>query len=109
MRKKISKIIMGILMSSLLLNTQVFAETPAENTQVLTDAAEAVSPRMTVGKYVEISRNYVSAAEVPKYYYYSYFDHDYNVTLHGHLEIKTVIDCDTYVVAVFYGYVCGTM
>lgn len=109
MKKQMKKIGLGLLVGSMVVSTNVFAEASNMEQKLLETKASEVSPRITVGKYVQITRRYPSVGSIPDLYFYSYYDHDYNVTLKGHLEVMTVSEVSTGYDVIFYGYVCGTI
>lgn len=109
MKKRISKVIASVLIGTMVLSTNVFASQVDNNLTMLGSQNNEATTRMAVGKYVEIIRRYPTASAVPNMYYYSYYDHDYNTTLHGHLTVMTVMPVTTGVDVIFSGYVCGTI
>lgn len=109
MKKKISKVVAGVLVGSMVLSTNVFANQVSINQSLLETQTDEATTRMAVGKYVEIIRRYPTSGAVPNMYYYSYYDHDYNTTLHGHLTVMTITPVSKGVDVIFSGYVCGTI
>lgn len=108
MKKNMKKLLSGVLIGSVLMSSNVWAQDIPD--PVSEEAsADAVSPRITVGKYVEVEKCYALMADVPEYYYYSYYDLDYKTTLKGYLELIDTIPYPTEVVATFGGYCCGSI
>lgn len=68
-----------------------------------------VTPYIAVKKYVTVTIEYAKLIYVPKTYFYSYYDHDYSITLKGYLPLIDTIDCNGYVEARFAGYVSGSI
>lgn len=107
MKKKLQAITAAIIIGSLMVPTNVFASEIGQGNDVASN--EAVSPRISVSKYVEIERYYVSVGYVPKNYAYSYYDHDYKTELHGLLPLVESRPSGSLVLAVFAGYCSGSI
>lgn len=65
--------------------------------------------RLVVRKYVERTYSYVYYSDIPQYRVYSYFDHDYNTTLKGTLELVDVEHYGTYYEALYAGWCSGSI
>lgn len=109
MRKNLKKMLVGVMIGSLLIPTNVWAQSQEAGTVVSGESEGEISPRISVSKYVEIERKYMFLDSVPKYYYYSYYDYDYNTTLKGTLVLKSTRGYDEGVVACYSGYCSGSI
>lgn len=109
MRKNLRKLLVGVMIGSVLIPTNVWAQSQKEGTVVSRESEGEISPRISVSKYVEIERKYMFLDNVPEYYYYSYYDYDYNTTLKGTLVLKNTRDYDEGVVAYYGGYCSGSI
>ena len=107
MRRKVQAIATAVIIGSIMMPTNVFAGEVSQNNYEVSN--EAISPRISVSKYVEIKVHYPLPSYVPENYYYSYYDHDYKTELHGLLPLVDSYDSATFTVAVFAGYCSGSI
>lgn len=109
MKKKLRKLLVGVMIGSMLVPTNVWAQSQGTGGAVSGDTGDGISPRISVSKYVEIERRYMFLKDVPQYYYYSYYDYDYNTTLKGTLVLQGTRDYDEGVVAYYTGHCSGSI
>lgn len=109
MKKNLKKLLVGIMIGSMLLPTNVWAQSQNAGSSVSGDTGEGISPRISVSKYVEIEVEYMLLSSVPQYYYYSYYDYDYNTTLKGTLVLQRTLYNGDGVTAYFAGYCSGSI
>ena len=109
MKKNLKKLLVGVMISSMLVPTNVWAQSQDTGSTVSEDNGEGISPRISVSKYVEVQVEYMLLESVPKYHYYSYYDYDYNTTLKGTLVLQRTLDTGEGVVAYYAGHCSGSI
>lgn len=109
MKKNLRKLLVGVMIGSMLVPTNVWAQSQDTGSAVSGDTGEGISPRISVSKYVEVKVAYMVLEEVPQYYYYSYYDYDYNTTLKGTLVLKDTRVYDDGIVAYYGGHCSGSI
>lgn len=109
MKKNLRKLLVGVMISSMLVPTNVWAQSQDIGIAVTGDTEEGISPRISVSKYVEIQVEYMLLESVPKYHYYSYYDYDYNTTLKGTLVLQRTLDTGEGVIAYYAGHCSGSI
>ena len=106
MKKKLKKLLVGVMLGSMLVPTNVWGQSTEAGAAV---AGEGISPRISVSKYVEIKVGYMFMDDIPQYYPYSYYDYDYNTTLKGTLVLKDTRVYDDGIVAYYGGHCSGSI
>lgn len=100
MRKLIKSLMVGLLIGTMAMSTNVWAQAVNSNVQ---------ESRLVVRKYIERSYNYLTLEDVPESRIYSYYDHDYKTTLKGTLTLVDTVYMGSYVRAVYAGWCSGSI
>lgn len=100
MRKFLKSIVLGCLVGTMVMSTNVWAQTVDNSAQ---------ESRLVVRKYIERTYNYLTLEDVPESRIYSYYDHDYATTLKGTLTLVDTVYMGSYVRAVYAGWCSGSI